>query len=58
MLTGYQFGPTPNHAPRITGINKAALRIFGLLPTPQKEEFICLWHEFEEKEHTRPMSQQ
>ena len=28
----------------------AAQRIFGLLPTDQKEEFIALWREFEERE--------
>jgi putative hydrolases of HD superfamily len=27
----------------------AALRIFGLLPTPHKEDFISIWLEFEEK---------
>jgi putative hydrolases of HD superfamily len=33
----------------------AALRIFGLLPTPYKEEFISIWLEFEEK--TTPEAQ-
>jgi putative hydrolases of HD superfamily len=28
---------------------KAALRVFGLLPTPYKEEFIAIWFEFEER---------
>lgn len=30
--------------------NLAAERIFGILPDDQKEEFISLWREFEEKE--------
>ena len=33
----------------------AALRIFGLLPTPHKEEFISIWLEFEE--HITPEAQ-
>ena len=30
--------------------NNAANRLFGLLPDPQKDEYINLWHEFEERQ--------
>jgi putative hydrolases of HD superfamily len=41
-----------NHEEKANKESAAAQRIYGILPDDQRDEFICLWREFEERSTT------